>query len=64
MQLLGCEKGESLFQIEPHLVAKSAERPRSGSVRLLHPVTEHMFEELQIGLHSMIVASEELRGNN
>ena len=44
MQLLGGEQREAVIQVEAHLVAEDAARPRPRAVLLGHPVVQHMLQ--------------------
>src|SRR6186713_1508742 len=51
MQLLGGHQGEPLRKVEPHLVAKTTDRTRSGPVRFRIALVQYMLKEIQVLLH-------------
>ena len=49
--LLGGEQGETLAQVEPHLVAEHAFRAHAGPVMLHRPVFHDMSQQVEILFH-------------
>lgn len=53
MELLGCHQGESIRQIESHLITENAHRSRSRPVGFPRSLTQYMVEEIKILLHRL-----------
>jgi len=51
VQLLGGQQREALGEVEAHLVTEDAARPGAGAVGLLHPVVQHVVDEVEVLPH-------------
>ena len=51
MQFLGCQKRESVLQIEPHLIAKHSYCASPSTVVLMCPFPKDTFKQIQILSH-------------
>ena len=52
MQLLGRQKREALAEVEPHLMAKEAERTGAGAIAALNATFAHHAQKVEISLHT------------
>jgi hypothetical protein len=51
MQLLGRQKRKALAEVEPHLMAKEAERTGAGPIAALNATFAHHAQKVEISLH-------------
>lgn len=54
MNFLGCHQRKSRRQIEPHLVAKNADRTRTRAVGFTRPVVEDMLKKVVVLLQFVV----------
>ena len=52
MQLLGRQKRKALAEVEPHLMAKEAERTGAGAIAALNATFAHRAQKVEISLHT------------
>jgi uncharacterized membrane protein len=55
MDLLGADQWEPGIEVETHLVAEETERSRAGAIALANALRAHAAQEVEIGLHAVIL---------
>ena len=51
MEFFRRDSGETLLQVEPHLVAKNAERPGPGAIRFRRTAFENESQQIEVLTH-------------
>lgn len=60
MHLFSCHQGKSILKIKSHLIAKTTDSSRPGTIMFLHTSVHYMLKEIKVLLHGRkLIESDE-----